>query len=426
MGNGSGIEDRKVLIVSYSFAPNSRVGGKRFSFLTTQLVDRVGELHVLTVDKRHIARKDPTIPFAGIVHRTGMYPPYPFQARNQVGRAWNRLWSSYLCMLDPFSGWIPTAVTTGSRLIDQYEIDLLIATGPPFSSHVIGRILSDRHDLSLVLDYRDPWTNRKEVVYPRLGGEALNKAMERRCIQSASAIVLNTPAMQRDFQTAFSPVLKSPTVVINNGYMPCMAEPLPLGGVGMNVVYAGNLYGRRSLALLGDGVARLIKEGAVRPDMLRFHIFGRIMDADRPMLAAMGIEELFVEHAPVDHETIVKILKGADALLLLVGQDMDYSISYKFYDYLSVRRPILALVPSGSQMMETMRKVDCGPAVDCEDRAAVYGALKDLLSRKNRYTFTGAEQFTWEECGHRYYELLRALSGSSSGIAHRLCTSGAG
>jgi hypothetical protein len=400
---------RRVLIVSYSFAPNSRVGGKRFSYLSTQLIRGTDTLHILTVDQRHIPRPDPTIPFAGTVHGSRMYPAYPLQIRGPAGRIWNRMWYSYLCVLDPFSGWIPSAVATGSAVIERHGIDLLIATGPPFSSHVIGRILSGRHDLPLVLDYRDPWTNRKEMVYPRLGGERVNRILERKCIERSSAVVLNTPAMQRDFHAAFGPMLKVPTVVINNGYVPCTAEPVSLGGGTLNIVYAGNLYGRRSLSLLGDGVARLIGEGVLRPDALRFHVFGKIMDRDRPMLAAKGLGDLFVEHAPVDHASILKILMGADVLLLIVGKDMDYSISYKFYDYLSVRRPILALAPAGSQMIETMGLVDCGSAADIEDREAVYRALKELLTRPRPYTFAGAEQYTWKEMGQRYLQLIRSL-----------------
>jgi hypothetical protein len=408
----------KVLVVSYAFAPNSRVGGKRFSYLSTFLSKGVDQLHVLTIDQRHILRKDPTIPCAGEVHRTRMYPPYPVDVRGVAAKAWNRLWHSYLCVLDPFSGWIPTAVGRGSMLIQRRGIDLVIATGPPFSSHVIGSILSRRHGIPLILDYRDPWSNRKETVYPRVGGKQVNSALEKRCISGASAAVLNTPLMEREFLKAFGHLVHGPTAVITNGYTPVEVEPLPFDKGVKNIVYAGKLYGRRSLSLLADSVARLITDGAIAPYGLRIHVFGRIMEEDRPALTAKGVGEVFLEHAPVDHGKILRCLKGADALLLIVGRDMDYSISYKFYDYMSVRRPILALVPAGSQMMETMSRVDCGVAVDGESPGDVYAGLKRILFDRREYTFDGAEQFTWDEMGTRYLELIHKVNCLDRGGNH--------
>jgi glycosyltransferase involved in cell wall biosynthesis len=409
-GQFSGIADKRVLIISYAFAPNSRVGGKRFSYLSTLLSKGVDELHVLTVDERHILRKDQTIPCAGEIHRTRMYPAYPVEVRGIAARVWNRLWYSYLCVLDPFSGWIPTAVRRGSQLIRSRGIDLVITTGPPFSSHVIGSILSKRHGIPLILDYRDPWSNRKESIYPRMAGAKVNSALEPRCINEASAVVLNTPFMEREFLRAFGNHVHGPTAVITNGYTPSEIEPLAIGAGTVNIVYAGNLYGRRSLSLLGDAMARLISDGAVGKGALRVHVFGKIMAEDRPMLAEKGVGGMFVEHGPVDHRTILRLLKGADALLLVVGRDMDYSISYKFYDYLCARRPILALVPSHSQMMETMGSVDCGVAADCEDPEAVYRALKRVLKERQAYSFGGAERYTWEASGGRYLELIRSVN----------------
>ncbi|MFW6324487.1 MAG: hypothetical protein ACOC0U_05425, partial [Desulfovibrionales bacterium] len=106
---------------------------------------------------------------------------------------------------------------------------------------------------------------------------------------------------------------------------------------------------------------------------------------------------------------LLPLLKGADILMLIIGQDMDYSISYKFYDYLSVRRPILAIVPPESQMEDVMFQLDCGETGYLGDPDSIRRALSVLIKGEKKYSFSGSDEYKWEVLGRRYRELISSV-----------------
>jgi glycosyltransferase involved in cell wall biosynthesis len=403
----------KVLVVSSYFAPNATVGGKRFCFLSELLSDSEMDLHILTQKEEHIPEKDPSIPFSGNVHRATMIPCFPRRDTTLFSRAISRLWVSHFSLLDPYSGWIVPAVIKGFQVIRRHGIEAIVATGPPFSAMVVAHLLHRITGIPYVLDYRDPWSNRKKNLnYSKPFGKKLNVALERSAVRRAAALVFNARAMREEFLKTFKDGVQAPTYYIPNGYHPShTVEPLSLGP-GKHLIYAGMLYDERRIRPLATALHRIIEEGIVPRSELRFHIFGRMIPADRERVREMGLEEVIVEHEPVPFDTIIRYLRGADILVLIVGPKMSYSISYKFFDYLSVRRPILALVPENSQMVEMMEEIDCGQYAYADDPDSVYASIREMLLGTRKYSFSGAEQYTWREAAFKYNDLIATVSES--------------
>ena len=53
---------------------------------------------------------------------------------------------------------LPGAVREGRKLLRETRHDVILVSGPPFSSFLIGAKLSRETGVPLVLDYRDEWT----------------------------------------------------------------------------------------------------------------------------------------------------------------------------------------------------------------------------------------------------------------------------
>lgn len=62
-----------------------------------------------------------------------MLPPYPIVKDNFVKKIFSYLWTKYFCVIDPHAGWIVTSVLKAIKVIKKNEIDVIIATAPPFS-----------------------------------------------------------------------------------------------------------------------------------------------------------------------------------------------------------------------------------------------------------------------------------------------------
>ena len=399
-------QTKRILIISLLFEPNTRVGAKRFSFLSRILEGKYPELHVLTLKEKCILQKDNFVASAGTIHCAGMYPAYPFKVTNIFKRIFNRLWVDYLCLVDQSSGWILPALFKGFKIIKANKINLIIATGPPFSPMVVAYFLSFLGKTKLILDYRDPWTNRHQN-YSRKSGRRINQRLEKLCISRASAVVFCSRIMMESFRDSLGKYTKATYHVVTNGfYNRDTTEPLDLENGARNMVYAGSLSGERRIELLAEPLSHLLDEGTISKNSFRCHIFGKLKNEDREIIRKYGLSEIFKEQPRVPYAQIIKYMKGADILFLPSGSDVSYAIPYKFFDYLSVKRPILAVAPQNSAVAELMSQIDCGRLALINSQESILQNLRAMILEEKGYTYFGSDMYSWETIGLKYIHVI--------------------
>ena len=101
-------------------------------------------------------------------------------------------------------------------------------------------------------------------------------------------------------------------------------------------------------------------------------------------------------------------MQGADILYLPAGVCI-YTIPGKFYEYLSVQRPILAVAHQNSELEHMMKGVDCGEFAVMDDIESIKKSLKTMLTQHRTYTFSGAEQYTRDHMGEKYAQLINRV-----------------
>ena len=96
-------------------------------------------------------------------------------------------------------------------------------------------------------------------------------------------------------------------------------------------------------------------------------------------------------------------------MALITGNRVNYAAPYKFFDYLSVKKPILSIVPKHSAMNDLMGDIDCGEVGHINNVDSVTMALKNLIKGSRSYTFKGAEKYTWNNAAKRYFKVLENI-----------------
>jgi glycosyltransferase involved in cell wall biosynthesis len=123
---------------------------------------------------------------------------------------------------DPRKGWNKFALKAAKELIKKENIHLIITTGPPHSTHLIGNQLKKIYkNLNWTADFRDPWVDifYYNKFYPTKFSKKIDTGFEKRTFENADKIIVVSNSMKVNYANKYSN--QSHKIhVITNGYDP--------------------------------------------------------------------------------------------------------------------------------------------------------------------------------------------------------------
>ncbi|MFQ5561237.1 MAG: hypothetical protein ACE5FU_11730, partial [Nitrospinota bacterium] len=214
---------KKILIVAYNFPPSGSVGVLRTLRFLDELSEEEWEPHVLTVKKGTFLTLEPSmnekIKESLEVHRTKS-----FEAFNTISSSagffqkfLKDIWF-YFASPDIYVGWVPYAIKKGAEILKRQEFSVIYVSGKPFSSFLIGHYLSKKMGTPWVMDLRDLWTLNKRLLPKSPFHKYFEEYLERKCVHSASRVIVNTPDNKNDYLKSFTKEPKEKFMCITNGY----------------------------------------------------------------------------------------------------------------------------------------------------------------------------------------------------------------
>jgi glycosyltransferase involved in cell wall biosynthesis len=215
--------------------------------------------------------------------------------------------------------------------------------------------------------------------------------------------------MQQHFDASFIGSQSKVVRIITNGFNePVDLKPASLTTSAINILYAGSFYAQRRLSVLIDALKQLKAHPNFENSRFAVHVFGSLHPADRRKIYQTELQHLVQEHVQVDHKSLLNFMKRADILYLPSDSGLTYALPFKVFDYLSIRRPILAVSSPESAVARLIAELDCGEVA--EDKAAfVADAIERILLRKHQYRFAGRDKYTWTSIAGRYSRLMEEL-----------------
>jgi glycosyltransferase involved in cell wall biosynthesis len=350
----------KVLIVTWYFPPSRTIAAVRLGKLARYLLAQGHDVRVVTPQAPPLPQ-DLAVDFpADCVVRTPWQPPQaggsapprgPAPAgtipeggvakRSLLKRTLWRLDASLAAFPDNRVPWLPFATEAGARLLDGWRPDLVFASGPPFTTLLVGQALSKRSGLPLVLEFRDRWSE-DPYAPPFFWRRWRNRLAENALIARAGALV----TVSQPWAEAYRARYGKPTEVVYNGYDAefCTEGPFDgaVGRPGLEIVYTGGIYpGYRDPSPLFAAMKLLDAQG--RTCRMIFHGVRQGMVA--PLAEAEGVSHLVEVREVLTHEEALRRQRESDILVLLQWNDPKEqgNVPGKFFEYLGARRPILVL-----------------------------------------------------------------------------------
>ncbi len=371
---------RRVLFVSYLFPPVGGVGVHRVTKFVKYLPEFGWESSVLTVSNPSVPLLDDSlnkdIPAGTIIRRAKTYEPgYALkkavsgsqqssqgnwilkQAKGLARKAGNTL-------LQPDSQvlWHHHAYRAGLKLLREIPHDVIIATGPPFSSLILGAKLARKTGVPLILDYRDEWDISNAYWENKGQGKFANWMQNRqqaKALQAANRILATTPSSAAAIgTTAINAGSQAHATYIYNGFDP---DDYPTSGTLTKKDY-GNGTHRFRLSFIGtlwnlnsiEPVVRAIELLSVtHPQLLEeceVLLAGRRMEDQDAIVDRLNGLSVAVTRLPfVEHREAIELMRTSDALLML-NSDLPKTkriVNAKTFEYMAAERPIFVVAPEG-------------------------------------------------------------------------------
>lgn len=356
---------RRVLIISFSYAPMLNARAFRWTALAGHLAESGWEVDVVTSWQPGAASEDR----AGLrVHRAGWRWAEQLrkrlrQERRQLPAArtgrtslfarllqgtrhhvWRHLyWPDASCL------WYWPARRVALELVRKRSHDVIISVSPGFTAVMVGQaVLRACPQARWVVDIGDPFSLQVDAApNNRALYGALNRRAERRALRRAELITVTTPQTSARYAQAFPETASKLQVIPPLLSIPPAEPGAPLFAQDgtIRLVYVGTLYrGLREPQFLLELYKGLSgRRPGVRYELHLYgdtHEFASLLDEWRQRLPGT----LHV-HGMVARETIARAVEAAD-LLVNIGNSSSDQLPSKVVEYAASGKPILNLARS--------------------------------------------------------------------------------
>jgi hypothetical protein len=304
------------------------------------------------------------------------------QVRSSRGFQWLRRLGNTFLIPDTYAGWYPFAVRAAKRALNSERFDAIYSTSPPETSHLIGLKLHRISALPWVADFRDPWINLYRFAPPSSCHRALYERLQGKICNSAGVVVASRWNLQL-LEKKHGPV--GHIRYISNGY-----DGEKLDGIftisppkqPFTIMHAGMLSENRSAVPFIRALKIFCDRRPRSRNACRVIFLGPREDENEATVRELLLDDIVQFRDSTSHRETLHLERSSHILMLI--NPYPEIVLGKLYEYIGVRRPILALIPDGEgkELVESHRRGETAPMHDPERIAEKIGVMYEKYADK--------------------------------------------
>ncbi len=345
-------------MIALEFAPCRSAGVQRTLRFSGYLTDFLWQPHIITATEDIYDRRDDTLTVLPEVAK------YVVKAKcNDATKKYaiKGRYFQWMTLPDRYWPWYFDAVKQASKVIERENPDVIWSTYPVLTAHWIARKLQKEYNIPWVADFRDPLQCHYDQSAQRYAW--LKKRMEKSVIKHADKVVFTSQRAAALYRELYPNEDPNKFITIENGYYLSdnLASLTPVKREKFQLLYSGSLYDNgRDPKQLFSALSLLKKQGVISQDNFILTFRPGKTDTFQALLAELAISEL-VEFLPsTSFDGAVAEMQQASATVLIQDEIFHRQIPGKIYDYISIKRPILAITPKDSATADLISGIASG------------------------------------------------------------------
>jgi len=365
-----------ILIITYYWPPSGGSGVQRWMYFSKYLKEMGHNPIVITVDEKYASYNQKDYSLLKEIDNIETYKTKSFDLLKlysfiKSGNTTKSIPQSYIpnkSFFDKFTsflrlnffipdsrvGWNQYAYNKAINIIRNKNIDCLITTGPPHSTHLIGLKIHNKYKFKWIVDLRDPWTeifylkNRFRFNFSR----QKNKKLESEVLENSDAII--TTVGEKYHKILSDKVSNKEKIFkIYNGFDKSVYEKISIDKTNhFNIVFTGVLSKNHNYKVFRDAIEVLSpKKNGLR---IKLILAGKI-DVDLKNIFSKNIEIDYKGY--VNHETAIRLIKSSHLLVNFMYENTEETdmVSGKLIEYIASGTPIINFSNSGKESENVLK-----------------------------------------------------------------------
>ena len=291
-----------------------------------------------------------------------------------------------------YARWMDEAVQQAKRLHRESPFDVVYSRSLPMFGQIAGYWCARGLHVPWIANLNDPWDFHQFPVgvskEDLTTDSALSDFWMRKTLRSADLVTYPSERL-RDYQTNLSTISHYSQIIPHVGNAPALQESRVNGNASnFRLVHAGKLGSNeltgRSTAALLDGLSSFLNDCVEARNQVRLTLVGAEDPATQARVRQLGLEGIVESVGLINYQDSLKYIQSATACLLVEGEMSEgIFLPSKLVDYISARKPILALSPRVGVVADLasgggITRVDAGDARGIRD--AIRALYEDFHS----------------------------------------------
>lgn len=351
----------RLVVVSYTFPPVAGIGGRRWAKFCKYLYRQGADFKVIAAEKKV---SDPSPWLADTLEYQDRLlwidDNYPAilsripatlldKIKYKIAMGYVRLKIRMGSPFDPSYFFNKKAGKAVRQLLDQGYDTVIVTCAPFHCGYEIGRLKAKYPNVKFIMDFRDPWiANKSHYGFYQLNQKRFNDevAMEKQCIENADLIFSVSDEMNQYFKKLSSKTENKQYFMVPNGFDPEDIQA-PTGEVKIKeenifrVVFTGNYYehARYLLEELQSALKGIMTKRPHLSNRITFEFYGTVPGYFQDI--SLNSDGMIKYKGKLPLYEVYPAISSATLASLFLTDDMAFSRSTKFYEYVGMKKPIL-------------------------------------------------------------------------------------